>query len=1243
MAVRPITNPSFEDGTITGWTVPVGVTYSVTTAERTPFGQYTLRFTGSPGLFNAVSTTSYPVYPGKKITASCNYSQGPASSYKNTGRVVLEWYNSSNVKISESLGTLIFATGSSGWNQGTGMVLSSVTAEAPASSAYVKIGVQVDKNNNDWSSVDNFVWDYEALSDAKITSPTSAGIYQEGSTIYLRMSYAVPSGMEVTSSKYVVTNTITAAVLEFPADLTTSPWAVNTSTIPAGSWKIIGQIVLNSGETVTTDEVNFSVGDPPPIPTREYRASNSATSLILENFSALSAAIPSTAVITGAELVVDYSLQVLSRSKDKYVDVEASNPDIAFSIIPSGKLDISLLDKNAMSYTKVGSDMSADITIKRSDFTLDEEGISEGYKWTSFSSNLKFQAIVGSKDLLFGIGTISVQDFIAKSVGLKFTADTSSLPNTVEEGSGCVRFKLDTAKLRVYFDAGSVEYYFASPDKENILKGTLVAANVLNGDLRNADGSGVLQLSEDLELMKGASLHIVKDWTIHSQYPPTNANMVAVVKEDMKYNALPSYALATINRTRYEFITANFYGDERLNSIYGVNGVGRSFSYNGKDFYKIYTQPEESKDNPRHLAEHHLHLALGYQEGRVDMSVVGEPYNFDGALGASSWGIGDGVTGLLKLSGTLLGVFGSNSISGLSGTTVDNFAVQTISPKMGALEYTVMDMSYPVYANSYGIYTLSQTQQYGDYLGTPLSQDISPWLRPRLIRKSISDHEVSVAWPVRAKNQYRLAFADGHILTMTMNNGQQSAPTFSLQKYFTGNVYDGISYSQDTIVPAAVSSQLDHGGQERIHISNKQSINYEEVVIEGPTIENRAVEGIKGLEYSFTYQTASDHPPLSYSIVSGDVPSGLVFSSNGVLSGIPASGGTYVFTVRVTDANGLWDEVVETVTIKKGVVALATSSYLFERSGSTLIETIPAPFAGGSRSLAISSDGMHLAVGSSVDTKLRVGKLKADKSGYVELPVTGLPSGTVQGVDFSPDGQWLIAALPGSNQIRIYKVSADEVAFVTTASLNQASGPRFSRDGKWIVCGCGIDPPTRGIGVMPFNPVTGLVGSAVHPPVSGGFVQSSEYSEWDPSGKYIAACNNGGVAVWRFKDASLALLHSQGEPMPSGGRGVSWSPDGRYLYTVAAVAVAGNRIAAYQWNGESLSAPVYPVDQPISSTISDSSLSSDGKQLVIGLGGSNPGQALYVYDVSGTELTLAPRPVTTAMNADSVRWTEVPL
>jgi hypothetical protein len=269
-------------------------------------------------------------------------------------------------------------------------------------------------------------------------------------------------------------------------------------------------------------------------------------------------------------------------------------------------------------------------------------------------------------------------------------------------------------------------------------------------------------------------------------------------------------------------ISANFFGDLDLNSIYGAHGLERGFAYNGDFFYKIYTQPDAAKDKPRHVAYHHFHLALGFAEGRVDISVAGKPWNFDGSQGATSWAVGDAVVGLLPFSGTILGVYGSKSISGISGTTSENFATQVISPNIGATEYTVCDMGFPVHANAYGVYTLQQVQQYGDYMGSPMSQDISPWLRPRLLRKTTSDKEVVVAWPVRSKNQYRLAFSDGYIMSMTLNG--QAIPTFSFQKYFyTGsNVDPYVSddlYTYPSIVPAAVSSQLDDGGEERIHIA----------------------------------------------------------------------------------------------------------------------------------------------------------------------------------------------------------------------------------------------------------------------------------------------------------------------------------------------------------------------------------------------------------------------------------------
>ena len=105
----------------------------------------------------------------------------------------------------------------------------------------------------------------------------------------------------------------------------------------------------------------------------------------------------------------------------------------------------------------------------------------------------------------------------------------------------------------------------------------LDAVGTLREELQaNGDASGVMQLASDLEIVLGISRTIQDDWTIHSAYPPTDGNQIGVVNADMSYNGLPSYGEVTANRSRYQFISANFYGDLSYDSIYGVNGVDRA-------------------------------------------------------------------------------------------------------------------------------------------------------------------------------------------------------------------------------------------------------------------------------------------------------------------------------------------------------------------------------------------------------------------------------------------------------------------------------------------------------------------------------------------------------------------------------------------------------------------------------------------------------------------------------------------
>ncbi len=61
--------------------------------------------------------------------------------------------------------------------------------------------------------------------------------------------------------------------------------------------------------------------------------------------------------------------------------------------------------------------------------------------------------------------------------------------------------------------------------------------------------------------------------------------------------------------------------------------------------------------------------------------------------------------------------------------------------------------------------------------------------------------------------------------------------------------------------------------------------------------------GRKGSAYSVTLSASGGRKPYRWSRISGSLPPGLRLSSDGVISGTPASTGNYMFTIRVTDDN----------------------------------------------------------------------------------------------------------------------------------------------------------------------------------------------------------------------------------------------------------------------------------------------------------------------------------------------------
>lgn len=170
-ASAAITNPGFESGS-TDWTLGTGM--SVDATKRFS-GTNSAKFTGTAGNVRA-EHSKVAVAPGTSITASCMYAQGAADAGHNTGRVVLRWYTSGDVFISESTGTLINSS-SAGWQK------SAVTAVAPATAAKVAIGCLCFRDRSDASWCDQFEWNYvtQTIPDGLIYQAVQAAAGSSGS------------------------------------------------------------------------------------------------------------------------------------------------------------------------------------------------------------------------------------------------------------------------------------------------------------------------------------------------------------------------------------------------------------------------------------------------------------------------------------------------------------------------------------------------------------------------------------------------------------------------------------------------------------------------------------------------------------------------------------------------------------------------------------------------------------------------------------------------------------------------------------------------------------------------------------------------------------------------------------------------------------------------------------------------------------------------------------------------------
>lgn len=389
--------------------------------------------------------------------------------------------------------------------------------------------------------------------------------------------------------------------------------------------------------------------------------------------------------------------------------------------------------------------------------------------------------------------------------------------------------------------ADPADAYYLVGSGGTVLKVRLTVVVKEDGNWAGGTATGHAQVVV-LEKIAGLRDYPIDNDVLHSEYPTTGSSAVLTINGTVTITALPGTGALAGSGTRYVWNTYNFYGQSATLSAYGATGTSRSFWANEHGYGFIQALPEVEKDTPKYVSFHSGKLALGYKNGSVLLSVAGEPYNFNGVDGAIEIATGDDITGLLELPGETLAVFGRRSIRKITGYSDADTQLGTIAGNSGCFDYTAVLVGQDaVYASHNGISTLGQTAAYGDFIGSRVSDPISTWLRPKLVRSRPGFEEGGTvcAYPVRSKGQYRLVLASGETVIATFT--KDGVRITLMNTGLTGQVR----------VPYAWSSEVSRDGLERIHV------RWDAVGLESTAIEMDTGWGFDG--YVFRHYFDASH------------------------------------------------------------------------------------------------------------------------------------------------------------------------------------------------------------------------------------------------------------------------------------------------------------------------------------------------------------------------------------------------
>ncbi|MFA7175154.1 MAG: hypothetical protein WC340_17405, partial [Kiritimatiellia bacterium] len=225
----------------------------------------------------------------------------------------------------------------------------------------------------------------------------------------------------------------------------------------------------------------------------------------------------------------------------------------------------------------------------------------------------------------------------------------------------------------------------------------------------------------------------------------------------------------------YEAVNHNFYGSTDTYRMYGCGGVDRGFEFDGVTYVPIDTGMTTDTPNLVACFQGHLFFSFG---GSWQHSGTGLPYSWAPATGANEGGIGETITALLPVAGKTLAIIGERGSRQLSGTSVSDFELATISADVGSVAYASRVLGgEALMMSSHGITKLSATQAYGNFEQGTISRAVQPLV-------AVLKSKVIGSTVYRSRSQYRVFGDDGSGLIATVSS-EKSGLNWVPVYYFT--------------------------------------------------------------------------------------------------------------------------------------------------------------------------------------------------------------------------------------------------------------------------------------------------------------------------------------------------------------------------------------------------------------------------------------------------------------------------